>query len=202
MAERVFVAAEDVANAQIFALKHPRTGVTAQFARTASRLLEVHRFAEPSTEPRSWLLAGGQDRVLQDGGLFLATPVDPLFVLLPQLLKARGTTDGGERRGYFQPLSDLIDGEDTIAIQEHVCTLPRLVQQLRAVCDVKRVPRQVEPSRACCVARPPAPFPLRTRQRAAHRTSLPLPLWRAATSTMSRCSAITTRRFWPGCVAR
>eukprot|EP00966_Prymnesium_polylepis_P278821 6440987-Prymnesium_polylepis.1 len=134
-AERVFLAADDLADASIFALKHPRTGSKLQFARTPGRLLEIQRFAEAATEPRSWLLVGGQDRVLQDGSLFLATPMDPLFMLLPQLLQARGTTDG-ERRGYFQPLSDVITGDDAAELVEHVCTLPRLVEQLRAVCDV------------------------------------------------------------------
>lgn len=142
MAERVFVSAEDLEGAQFFALNHPRTNTRVQFARTASKILEIQRFSE-ATEPRSWLIIGGQDRVLQDGSLFLATPVDPLFILLPQvaatnaspqisflvssmldliscchvqLLRARGATDG-ERRGYFQPLSDVISGDDSTTIQ-------------------------------------------------------------------------------------
>ena len=85
MSERVFVAAEDVAGAHIFSLKHPRTGVSAQFARTNSRVLEIQRFCSPPTQPQSWLVTGGKDRVLQDGTLFMATPVDPLFILLPQV---------------------------------------------------------------------------------------------------------------------
>lgn len=127
---RIFLAADPLAGARTVRLQHPRTGVKVMFMRTAERLLEVQSFSEESSEPRSWLLTGGgQGRVQQDGTLFLSTPVDPLFLILPHLWNARGTGDG-ESRGYFRPLSDLIGGEDAEAIQEHVCTLPRLVDRL------------------------------------------------------------------------
>lgn len=132
--ERVFLAADDVSTAKVFALTHPRHGARVQFMRTAEQLLEVQRFAD--AEPRSWLIAaeGGGDRVQQDGSFFLATPVDPLFFILPALLEARGTSADGP--GYYKPLSDIICGDDAAPLQEHVCTLPGLVERLRSLCDV------------------------------------------------------------------
>ena len=118
---RVFLSADPLAGARVFPLAHPRTGLKVQFVRTAERLLEVQRFTE-TVSPRSWLLTGGgQDRVQQDGTLFLATPVDPLFLILPHLVEAGS---------LYRSLSDLIIGDDADALTEHICTLPRLAQQL------------------------------------------------------------------------
>lgn len=134
---RVILSSADVSNSQIFPLTHPRTGGAAQFVRTADTLLEVQRFADSST-PRSWLLGGQLELVQQDGGMLLATPIDPLFVLIPQLQEARGGAgSGAEHRGHFTQLSDALTGEHAAALEEHVATLPRLTERLAAVCDVK-----------------------------------------------------------------
>lgn len=61
------------------------------------------------------------DRVQQDGSMFLVTPVDPLFFIVPCLLEA------GQ---LFRSLGDLINGEDSDVLHEHVCTLPGLFDAL------------------------------------------------------------------------
>lgn len=134
---RIILATSDVSNSQIFPLTHPRTGGAAQFVRTADALLEVQRFADSST-PRSWLLGGQLELVQQDGSMLLATPIDPLFVLVPQLQEARGGAgSGAEHRGHFTQLSDALTGDHAAALEEHVATLPKLTERLAAVCDVK-----------------------------------------------------------------
>jgi len=142
---RVILASADVSNSQIFPLTHPRTGGAAQFVRTADALLEVQRFADSST-PRSWLLGGQLELVQQDGSMLLATPIDPLFLLIPQLQEARGGAgSGAEHRGRFTQLSDALTGEHAAALEEHVATLPRLAERLAAVCDVKEIDGFDEP---------------------------------------------------------
>ncbi|KXZ56251.1 hypothetical protein GPECTOR_1g219 [Gonium pectorale] len=64
-------------------------------------LLEVNRFKQAYS---AWL-AG--ERLLADGGLFLATPYDPLFALLPILDRARDK-DEASPAGKFKELDELL----------------------------------------------------------------------------------------------
>ncbi|XP_054831172.1 ribonuclease H2 subunit B isoform X2 [Eublepharis macularius] len=83
-------------------LRNPSTGQAALylFSSDARQLFEVKAFHE---EYRSWFI--GQ-AVQQDGRLFFATPVDPLFLVLFYLAKAE------KEQGKFQPLDQiLVDAE-------------------------------------------------------------------------------------------
>jgi hypothetical protein len=72
MSVRVLVAScPDLTGARIFALTHPRTGAAVQFVRAGDALLEVHRFRDGAI-PRSWLLSGRMEMVLEDGSLLCA----------------------------------------------------------------------------------------------------------------------------------
>ena len=72
MSVRVLVAScPDLTGARIFALTHPRTGTAVQFVRAGDALLEVHRFRDGAI-PRSWLLSGRMEMVLEDGSLLCA----------------------------------------------------------------------------------------------------------------------------------
>ena len=106
---------------------HPRTGSMITIARAGDALLEVNRWS--GGEKTSWLVAGAE-RVLSEGALYVATPLDPLFLLLPHLQ--------GDAR-YFQPLSNCISAEpeEIAAMELTVLALPGLGKRLRAVCDVK-----------------------------------------------------------------
>ena len=125
---------------KFFMLRHPRTDAPTLFARSADKLLQVQ--AVTLTEPSSWLFdapKGGAksvhaDQVEHDGRLHVATPVDPVFLVLGQLLAARGELTDERPKGVFRPLSDCI-----VHDHERVLELPRLVERLRAVCDVNEL---------------------------------------------------------------
>ena len=140
---RIFVAPCDLAASKIVRLNHPRTKTPMSVAIAAenTRLLEIQRFSESEKgELRSWLLAGAE-RVQQDGSLFVATPLDPLFLLLPRLRVLRGSTSENGR-GYFRPMSELSStgggDEEEQAFEATVLAMPEplLLKRLRAICDV------------------------------------------------------------------
>jgi hypothetical protein len=149
--QRLFLSAADLSSATIGKVSHPRTRAPLQLALVkspeqdgAATLLEIQKFSEPATsEPRSWLIAGGIERVQQDGSLFLATPLDPLFLLLPRLRKLRGA-DADRPAGYYKPMSELSDAPDGVdeheahAFEKCVIGIPQdqLLKRLRAICDV------------------------------------------------------------------
>ena len=87
-----------------FTLAHPRTGAPMLCARSGDRLLQVQCMS--SADPASWLITGAEDRVEQDGRLFVCTPIDPVFLLLPQLAAARGPTSA-EKQGLYKPLDEI-----------------------------------------------------------------------------------------------
>lgn len=151
METRVFLSSADLsAGCRIVRCVHPRTAQPFSVALVAGgrRLLEVQKFQEsPLETPRSWLLAGegpaAIERVQQDGALFVATPLDPLFLLLPPLRALRG--DAAENRressaGLFRPLSELsaeAGGEEaTTALEATVLAMPDVIDRLRTFCDV------------------------------------------------------------------
>ncbi len=138
---RVFVSAAELADARFFELTHPRTSLPIQVARAASgALLEVNKFWEGDAEPRSWFLSGGIERVEQEGSLFVATPVDPLFLLIPHLSRARGAVTDDSPKGYYKPLGDIspgaVGGEGHDPLELAVLTLPDVVSRLRSICEV------------------------------------------------------------------
>ena len=147
-AHRVFLSARDLSSGcKIMRLPHPRTAHPFAVALADnSFLLEVQKFQEPVADvPRSWLLAGTvpAERVQQDGSLFVATPLDPLFLLLPPLRQLTQAAQSNRREssaGLFKPMSELSstagDEEATAALEGTVFALPDLLQRLRAICDV------------------------------------------------------------------
>ncbi|GLC33174.1 hypothetical protein PLESTB_000362700 [Pleodorina starrii] len=84
-----------------FTLPDPRTGRPQGFLLVNGSLLEVNRFKQSHS---AWLMG---DRLLADGGMFLATVYDPLFALLPVLDRARGK-DEGCPAGMFKELEELL----------------------------------------------------------------------------------------------
>ena len=69
---------------KILKLKHPKTGDGAFFLynKSTKRLFEMLSFEE---EHRSWFIGS---KVVSDGRIMLVTPVNPLFLLLPYIIKA------------------------------------------------------------------------------------------------------------------
>lgn len=141
MAARIFLAAADLSaegGATIVRLTHPRTESPFSAARVGDCLLEINRWSDG--EPHTWLIAGAE-RVQREGAFFLASPLDPLFLLLPHLKQLRGGTNeerADGHKGYFRPLGDLVSGApDEAALETVVLSIPSIADRLRAVCDVK-----------------------------------------------------------------
>lgn len=106
-------------NFTVISLPHPRTSAPTRFLlHPDTGLHEITKITPTATAPRSWLLAGapsdtkdektpadwvGDGQTIQDASLYVSTPVDPLFVLLPRLLPA------GAPKVHFLPLDDVLD---------------------------------------------------------------------------------------------
>jgi len=84
---RVMVAPKSSLNqgqAKVVSLRHPRTKESASFLHNndSGDLCELLAFGE---EHRSWLIG---ERLVADGRIFLATPVNPVLLVLPYLYQA------------------------------------------------------------------------------------------------------------------
>ncbi|XP_066266191.1 ribonuclease H2 subunit B-like [Branchiostoma lanceolatum] len=81
-------------------LLHPKTekGAMFLFSKDNHQVLEVVAFQE---EFRSWFIG---ESVQQDGSLHMVTPVDPLFLVLPYLVKAYES-------GMYMPIDQLVSDE-------------------------------------------------------------------------------------------
>lgn len=134
MKQRLVVAYGGGEGAQLafFASEHPRTRERVMFGCNGAHLLEVHTHSSIEL-PSSWLISG-LECVVQDGTLCFATPIDPLFVLLPLLERARGVATA-EHRGLFKPLPDVFGREEAL-LEAHLMSLPGLSEKLTAICDV------------------------------------------------------------------
>ncbi|XP_038050978.1 ribonuclease H2 subunit B-like [Patiria miniata] len=82
-------------------LKHPKTEKSAMFmfSSDGSTVLELLSFKE---KHRSWFI---DESVQEDGSLMMATPIDPLFLILPYLVKA-------EKSGKYITLDQILDDAD------------------------------------------------------------------------------------------
>ncbi|GFR47154.1 hypothetical protein Agub_g8845 [Astrephomene gubernaculifera] len=93
--------AGELSTIRSFMLPDPRTGRSQGFLLSGGRLLEVNRFKQAHS---AWLTP---ERLIADGGMFLATPFDPLFMLLPLLDRARDKDDSCPA-GKFKELEELL----------------------------------------------------------------------------------------------
>ncbi|GJP32695.1 hypothetical protein CLOM_g17296 [Closterium sp. NIES-68] len=101
MAER-----EAGARRNVVHLAHPKTGASVCYLQHGGCLLELTWFKDALA---SWLLG---DSVLEDGSLFMATPIDAAFLLLPLLVKSRMKKEGSDSEGMFRSLDEIctVDG--------------------------------------------------------------------------------------------
>ncbi|CUS07055.1 unnamed protein product [Tuber aestivum] len=102
---------------KIITLLHPRTLVPTRYLiHPAQGLHEITKLTAPSPTPRSWLLTPppepcrppkwlGNGQILQDGSIYICTPMDPIFVLLPRLFPA----DEADAIDRFLPVGDLFE---------------------------------------------------------------------------------------------
>jgi hypothetical protein len=97
---------------KILSLPHPRTTTSTRFLLHPTKgLYELTVIPSTPSQPRSWLLTAneepakegwiGNGQVLSDGALHVATPIDPLFLLLPHLFPPKQTR--------FLPADDILE---------------------------------------------------------------------------------------------
>lgn len=126
-APRVFLLPKDTSssssNFTVISLPHPRTSAPTRFLlHPDTGLHEITKVAPTAAAPRSWLLTGaskeyakpgaadwlGNGQTIQDASLYVSTPADPLFVLLPRLLPAAAAV-GTPPKVHFLPLDDILE---------------------------------------------------------------------------------------------
>ncbi|XP_065841081.1 ribonuclease H2 subunit B-like [Oscarella lobularis] len=107
-------------------LPHPRTRESGLFLLTndGKRIHEVQKYED---SPKSWFI---NNSVNKDGSLCLATPIDPLFLLLVFLEKSKH---------HFTTIESILDSGDPDREFPYVQQLSQLdgASQLPQVCDVK-----------------------------------------------------------------
>ena len=125
-------APNDKSKPQLISLPHPRTGTSTRYLLHPTKgVHEFTQIPTTTSSPRSWLLHApkpstaeenptaveesttpetipenewlGDGHILRDGVLYLATPLDPLFLLLPILLPEKPSNTS------YIPLDDIID---------------------------------------------------------------------------------------------
>ncbi|XP_038989816.1 ribonuclease H2 subunit B [Phoenix dactylifera] len=84
----------------ILSLCHPKSGKPTNYVFSAGKLQELHWFKQSCG---SWFLG---DYVCEDGSLYIATPIDPIFILLPVFEAARMTK--GNDQGMFRQLDEIL----------------------------------------------------------------------------------------------
>ncbi|KAH8146491.1 uncharacterized protein LAJ45_09437 [Morchella importuna] len=149
----------------IVTLPHPRTSVPTRFLlHESTGLHEITKIVPAASAPRSWLLAPttpdspddttwlNTGQTLSDATLYLTTPYDPLFLLLPHLLPLTPTATSG----LYQPLDDILDAladaEDEGRYHwAAVLRVPRCREvfeaRVRAVCETTVPPSGADGSR-------------------------------------------------------
>ncbi|XP_051128111.1 uncharacterized protein LOC127249386 isoform X2 [Andrographis paniculata] len=113
---------------EFLSLRHPKTGNTMCYLHNDGILQEFHWFKQSYG---SWFLG---DYVCEDGRLYAATPVDPVFILLPIFDEAR--MKKGDDPGKFRQVDDIMFVQGYPGYQSLLSTANKAMQ---VVCDVKDV---------------------------------------------------------------
>ncbi|KZV24783.1 hypothetical protein F511_34212 [Dorcoceras hygrometricum] len=112
----------------LLSLRHPKTGDATCYLYSDGVLQELHWFKQSYG---SWFLG---DYVSEDGRLYIATPVDPVFILLPIFEEAR--MKKGDDPGKFRQLDEIIYIPGYPGYQSLSSMADKTMQ---VVCDVKEV---------------------------------------------------------------
>ncbi|XP_059663028.1 uncharacterized protein LOC132308811 isoform X2 [Cornus florida] len=113
---------------RLLSLRHPKSGDPTCYLFADGNLHELHWFKQSYG---SWFLG---DYVCEDGRLYTATPVDPVFILLPIFEEAR--MKKGDDPGKFRQLDEIIFINDYPGYQHLSSTAEKSMQ---VVCDSKEV---------------------------------------------------------------
>ena len=154
-------------DARFVSLRNPRDGARCRYFFCPRKgLFEIVRSSATSIDPRSIMFApyaevttpapaiddglatkaadfGSADfkgHVNKSADVFVCTPYDPVFILLPLLCRSTSNDKDQPRKGLFQPLDDLLDEQlDDDKHLRHVLShsifRPRLLSAMHQICD-------------------------------------------------------------------
>ncbi|GMQ11414.1 hypothetical protein CsSME_00054062 [Camellia sinensis var. sinensis] len=113
---------------QLLSLRHPKSGNKTCYLLINEALQEIHWFKQSYG---SWFVG---DYVCEDGCLYTATPVDPVFILLPIFEEAR--MKKGDDPGKFRQLEEIIFINGYPGYQYLFSIAEKSMQ---VVCDIKEI---------------------------------------------------------------
>ncbi|EGD72246.1 hypothetical protein PTSG_00267 [Salpingoeca rosetta] len=125
---RVLICPEQWSSSRIITLPDPRHGQQRQYLLTQQGMYEVMRWSDDV--PRSWIIG---DMVQEDGSFYVCMRVDPLFLVIPYLTKAK------KDKNVFTTLDVMLPFQEHPGFR-HLDTDPErqdLHGCLDLVCDVK-----------------------------------------------------------------
>ncbi|XP_071700903.1 uncharacterized protein [Rutidosis leptorrhynchoides] len=131
---RVLVASSDDSSrtgadvGRLLQLRHPKTGDSTCYLLTNDGLQEFNWCKQSYG---SWFMG---DFICEDGSLYAATPVDPVFILLPMFDEAR--MKKGDDSGKFRKLDEIIYRQDYPGYRE-LTTIAE--KSMEVVCDCKEI---------------------------------------------------------------
>ncbi|XP_039052092.1 ribonuclease H2 subunit B-like isoform X2 [Hibiscus syriacus] len=129
---RLLIAPDPGANengsACLLSLRHPKSGNRASYLLCNGLLQELHWFKQPYG---SWFLG---DYVSEDGSLYTATPIDPVFIMLPIFEDAR--MKKGDDPGKFRQLEEILFVNDCPGYR-HLFSMAE--DCMEVVCEIKEV---------------------------------------------------------------
>ncbi|KAJ0843289.1 putative ribonuclease H2 subunit B, wHTH domain, rnh202, triple barrel domain-containing protein [Helianthus annuus] len=130
---RVLVASSDSSatgddTGRLLQLRHPKTGDSTSYLLINGGLQELNWFKQSYG---SWFMG---DYICEDGGLYAATPVDPVFILLPMFDQAR--MKNGNDPGKFRQLDEIIYIHDYPGYR---CLSTIAESSMQIVCDFKEI---------------------------------------------------------------
>ncbi|XVF52136.1 hypothetical protein PTKIN_Ptkin04bG0240400 [Pterospermum kingtungense] len=129
---RLLIAPDPGANgngsARLLSLRHPKSGVRTSYLLSNGLLQELHWFKQSYG---SWFLG---DYVSKDGSMYTATPIDPVFIMLPIFEEAR--MKKGDDPGKFRQLDEILFISDYPGYQ-HLFSIAENCMQV--VCEIKEI---------------------------------------------------------------
>lgn len=137
------------AESRIVTLPHPRNGRPSRYLLCPeSGIYELTKIAAPKTDPRSWLVeqkdgansSSASAQIVPNADIFVATSLDPLFLVLPSLTSVPNSKDSSEQKRLFLASDDHFDKlpSDASHLSEVLrCPNTRklLESRMSAVCD-------------------------------------------------------------------
>ncbi|KAI9199864.1 Ydr279p protein family-domain-containing protein [Polychytrium aggregatum] len=113
---------------QFFNYPHPKTDLPTTFAVQDGRIMELQTSGS-GADKTSWFV---DNRVEEDGSLLVLTPIDPAFLILPPLLRARLSESGHQK---YWPLDEI--AELSSPHLKELTSLYDIEPHVQQLCDIK-----------------------------------------------------------------